>query len=76
MPWQLLADAVLLLHLAVVLFVVGGLVLVWVGHARRDTRGWGWVDRPWFRALHLLAIVVVVLQAWLGVTCPLTTLES
>jgi Protein of Unknown function (DUF2784) len=69
--WQLLADAVLLLHAAVVLFVVGGLVLVWIGNAWN----WGWVNRWWFRLLHLLAIAVVVVQAWLGVMCPLTTLE-
>ncbi len=69
--WQLLADAVLLLHAAVVLFVVGGLVLIWLGNAV----GWRWVNRWWFRLLHLLAIAVVVLQAWLGVMCPLTTLE-
>jgi polyferredoxin len=38
--------------------------------------GWRWVNRRWFRAAHLAAIAVVVGQAWLGITCPLTTLES
>jgi hypothetical protein len=67
-----LADAVLVLHAAVVLFVVGGLVVVVIGnHA-----GWGWVNAWWFRLMHLGAIAVVVAQAWLGVVCPLTTLES
>lgn len=28
-----------------------------------------------FRLVHLAAIVVVAAQAWLGVVCPLTTLE-
>jgi polyferredoxin len=37
---------------------------------------WRWVNRRWFRAAHLAAIAVVVAQAWLGITCPLTTLES
>ena len=69
---QALADAVLLVHLAVVLFVVGGLVAVFVGNAR----GWPWVGKRIFRYLHLLAIGVVVVQAWLGATCPLTALES
>ncbi len=69
---RLLADGVLLLHAAVVLFVVGGLLLVVLGSAR----GWVWVNRRWFRLLHLAAIAVVVLQAWAGVDCPLTTLES
>ena len=68
----LLADAVLLAHLAVVVFNVGGLVLIVAG----NRLGWGWVNRWWFRAAHLAAIAVVVAQAWLGITCPLTTLES
>lgn len=67
-----LADLVLLLHLAVVLFVVGGLVLVVVGNAL----GWNWVNRLSFRLSHLAAIAVVVGQSWFGLTCPLTTLES
>lgn len=72
MPYQWLADAVLVLHLAVVLFVVGGLVAVIVG----NRRGWRWVNRPLFRLAHLGAIGFVVLQAWLGATCPLTLLEN
>lgn len=72
LPYRALADAVLLLHFAIVLFVVGGLALVLLGHAAR----WRWVDNGWVRAAHLLAIAIVVLQAWLGRVCPLTALES
>ncbi|MBK8360875.1 MAG: DUF2784 domain-containing protein [Comamonadaceae bacterium] len=68
----LLAYAVLLAHLAIVVFNVGGLALIVAGN-RLD---WRWVNRWWFRAAHLAAIAVVVAQAWLGITCPLTTLES
>lgn len=71
MPYALLADAVLALHVAVVLFVVGGLVLVVAG----NLRGWGWINRLPFRLAHLAAIGYVAAQAWLGVACPLTTLE-
>lgn len=70
--YQALADLVLLVHAAVVLFVVGGLVLVVLGNAKR----WHWVNATGFRAAHLVAIAVVALQAWAGVVCPLTTLES
>ena len=69
--FSVLADAVLVLHLGVVGFVVGGLVAVIVGNRLR----WRWVNRWWFRAAHLGAIGFVVLQAWLGATCPLTSLE-
>jgi len=68
---RLLADAVLALHVALVLFVVGGLLLVIVGNLRR----WRWVNRLGFRLAHLLAIAVVVAEAWLAIPCPLTTLE-
>lgn len=67
-----LADAVLVLHFGVVLFVVGGLVLVVAG----NLRGWRWVNDWWFRVAHLAAIAIVVVQAWLGQHCPLTILES
>jgi hypothetical protein len=70
-PWQLLADVVLALHVGVVAFVVGGLLLVVIG----NLAGWRWVNRLWFRLAHLGAIVVVVAEAWFGLVCPLTTLE-
>jgi hypothetical protein len=67
-----LADLVLFLHAAIVLFVVGGLLAVVVGNAA----GWRWVNGRLFRFAHLAAIAVVVAQTWLDITCPLTTLES
>ena len=70
--YALLADLLVVGHLAIVLFIVGGLVLILIG-ARR---GWGWVRNPWFRAAHLLGIGIVAAEAWLGVDCPLTVLEA
>ena len=61
----------MLLHALFVLFVVLGLVLIFVGRAL----DWPWVRNPWFRLLHITAIAVVVVQSWLRVVCPLTTLE-
>ncbi|HEX9851696.1 MAG TPA: DUF2784 domain-containing protein [Woeseiaceae bacterium] len=69
--YHLAADAVLLLHTIFVAFVVLGLVLILCGAALC----WSWIRNPWFRLAHLLAIAVVVLQSWLDVLCPLTTLE-
>jgi polyferredoxin len=68
----MLADLVLLLHAAFVLFVVGGLVATWAGEAM----GRGWARNPWFRGLHLAAIGFVVVQTILGYTCPLTIWED
>ncbi len=67
----LAADAVLLLHTLLVIFVVIGLILLFVGKASN----WSWVRNPWFRVAHLLAIAVIVVQSWFGVICPLTSLE-
>lgn len=67
----LLADLVLASHVAVVVFIVSGLILTLLG----GFANWKWVRNPWYRLLHLLCVVVVVLQAWAGFVCPLTTLE-
>lgn len=72
MRYRLLADAILLIHFAFVLWVVLGLIAVLVG----GVLGWRFVRRPWFRGLHLAAIGYVVVQAWLGVACPLTIWEG
>lgn len=69
--YLLAADITLFLHTSFVAFVVIGLILIFVGKAV----AWRWIRNPWFRWPHLLAILVVVLQSWLGVICPLTTLE-
>ena len=69
--FRMLADAVLVLHVAFVAFVVVGLALIVIGGLRR----WGWIRNPCFRLAHLGAIGVIAAQAWLGVVCPLTTLE-
>ena len=61
MLFGFLADAVVVLHVAFVLIVVfGGLVV------------WRW---PWFAWLHLPATVWGVGIEWVGAICPLTLLE-
>ncbi len=67
-----LADAVLLLHVAVVLFVVVGLVVVLAG----GPRGWRLARSPALRWAHLAAVAVIALQSWLGQLCPLTVWEQ
>ena len=66
-----LADAILVVHAAFVLFVVGGLVATWIGLAL----GLPFARNPWFRNLHLAAIAFVVLESLLGMMCPLTVWE-
>ncbi|MBY0399998.1 DUF2784 domain-containing protein [Myxococcota bacterium] len=66
-----LADLVLVLHVAFVLFVIGGLVAVWIG----DRLRWRFPRRLDFRLVHLGSIAIVVAESWLGIACPLTVLE-
>lgn len=70
-PYLIAADLLLFGHVLFVAFVVVGLVLILVGKFLH----WAWVRDPWFRTAHLAAIAIVVLQSWIGLTCPLTTWE-
>ncbi len=70
--YSLVADALLVTHVLFVAFMVFGLILIFVG----KYLSWQWVRNRWFRVAHLLGMGVVVLQALLGVICPLTTWET
>jgi len=67
----LAADAILLLHVLVVIFILFGLVLIFVG----KVFNWCWIRNPWFRVLHLVGICVVFFLSWLSFVCPLTSIE-
>jgi hypothetical protein len=67
-----LADAVLVAHALVVLFIVGGFAAIWAGAAF----GWRWIRAPSLRLVHLGAIGFVALLAILNIPCPLTVIES
>lgn len=65
------ADIVLIIHLGYILFTVGGTVAILAGGVLR----WNWVRNRVFRLIHLAAVVVVAIEASLGVLCPLTRWE-
>lgn len=67
-----LADALLALHVGVVLFVVALLPLVLAG----AKLGWRWVRHRGLRLTHLGLMLFVAAQAWLGRLCPLTVWEQ
>jgi len=69
---SLIADLILVLHFSFVLFIVGGLALIWTGAGL----GWRWVRNLWFRVAHLAAILFVAGEALAGVWCPLTVWED
>ena len=67
-----LADAVLVVHALLALFIVCGLVAIWTGAGV----GWDWIRDRFFRLAHLLAIAIVATLSLLGIACPLTVLED
>jgi hypothetical protein len=72
MLWaSVLADLIVMLHATYVGFVVFGLAAILVGVVFR----WKWVRNPWFRAIHLTAIGIVVGESLTGIDCPLTVWE-
>ena len=70
--YGLLADAMLVIHFAFVVFVVVGFLLILIGLLAR----WSWIHNRVFRITHLAAIGIVVLQAWFDRICPLTLWEN
>lgn len=68
----LLADIVVVAHLSYVGFAVVGELLILAGWAF----GWAWVRQRWFRLVHLVCVVIVPIEALLGIVCPLTTWEA
>jgi hypothetical protein len=68
----MLAGAVVIVHFLIVLFVVAGVPLIYLG----ASRGWAWV-RSWrWRLVHLGAIVIIAAESLLGIACPLTIWED
>ena len=67
-----LADAIVIVHFLIVLFVIGGVPLIYLGAAL----SWPWV-RSWrWRVLHLGAILFIAAESLLGIACPLTVWEG
>jgi hypothetical protein len=67
----MLADAIVVVHFLIVLFVLAGVPLVYLGVALH----WVWVRRWHWRVLHLGAIVFIAAESLLGIACPLTVWE-
>ncbi len=71
MPVRLLADLIVVVHFAWILFMLIGFVLTLLGFWWKK-----FFDKWLFRTLHLLGIVYVGLLAVLREYCPLTILEN
>jgi uncharacterized protein DUF2784 len=72
MGYALLADLIVAVHLAIVIYVLAGELLIVVGGLRR----WSWIRNPIFRLSHLVVIAYVALQGVADTLCPLTVWED
>lgn len=70
--YNLLADLTLIAHTLLVMFVVLGQAAILAGWLR----GWIWTRGALFRVAHLASILIVMLETWFSMPCPLTILES
>ena len=69
--YLILADGVLLLHMAFAGYIIFGFAAVWLLRLfKRSGAG-----NPWFRLSHLAAMAVVAGESVTGVFCPLTAWE-
>jgi len=71
MERSILADLIVSIHFGYVFFVVGGLFVIILGGVLR----WRFIRNFWFRAIHLVMILLVVLETLFGISCPLTDWE-
>jgi len=69
--YLLLADAILIVHVLFIAFVVLGFFAIYAG----VWLSWSWVKNLRFRIIHLVAMMFVMLESWLGAVCPLTQWE-
>ncbi len=65
------ADALVAVHFAFMAFIAFGQLAIIVAAGFK----WQWGRNPWFRFIHLGAILFVVYEALIGMECPLTTVE-
>ena len=66
------ANIVLFIHFLLAFFLAANLFLIPLGNYLK----WQWVSGRLFRQIHLGLMGFVSIEAILGMTCPLTTLEA
>jgi len=68
----LLADVIVIIHLIVVIFMIGGVLGVLIGWPL----GWRWIRNPWWRCAHIAIMGYIAFNAIRGELCFLTIWEA
>ena len=66
------ADTILILHFLVIIFIISLYFLIPYGYSKN----WKFVKNYKIRLAHLMLIFFITLETFLGIICPLTTLEN
>ena len=69
---SLLADIILVTHFGVIFFIISGFFVIPIGYKLN----WKWITNKKLRLFHVGMMTFVTLETFLGVTCPLTTIEN
>lgn len=72
MVYKIIADVILIIHFLYVIFAVGGEIFIIFGSFKK----WNIVRKLSFRITHLISVVIVAIEASLGILCPLTLWEN
>ena len=68
----LAADLVLIIHFCIVFFLSFGLVVLPIGYLKN----YNWTRNTKMRVAHMFLMGFITLEAFLGITCPLTIIEN
>ena len=68
----MIADVLLLMHFGLAAFVTIGFFIIPIGFRL----GWKWIRKRNLRLLHLFLMGVITTETIVGLTCPLTVLET
>lgn len=66
------ADTILILHFLVIIFIISLYFLIPYGYSKN----WKFAKNYKIRLAHLMLIFFITLETFLGIICPLTTLEN
>ena len=68
----MIVDVLLLVHFGLAAFITAGFFIIPIGYQL----GWNWIKKRSLRLLHLCLMGFIFFETIVGLTCPLTVLES
>ncbi len=69
---EITADLVLIIHFMIVVFISSLFLLIPMGYQFY----WKWVKKLKLRLIHLGLMTLITIETIIGITCPLTIIES